>query len=721
MAIAKKTNLNVWVPVKSLLCCAVVSTSAVAQQAESDAQATPAARSIESVVVAGSRLPASIRTMPQSVQLIDSEDISKQLAVASSMGDILANLVPGISRGSNTGVNTYTSVRGRKPVFLVDGAPLTSTLNDTGREMSLIDPEVIERIEVIPGSSALYGNSAGAGFINYVTKKGAPGALNMRTDVGTDVSTSQFSAQGSTSSLRQSLSGTVGQFDYRVVGMYKRINDFVDANGKVIPPQLGSGIQDSDIKSVLVKVGYTFGKQRVEGSINSYSQVADIKWAVKNGNILLGIPASAVKAVAQPGQVPEENKSTVGNLVYSNAAIFGSKSSFKAQAYYIDTSSWFQYVANRFPLFPEAPNGQTGNVTKKSGARFDMSTPLNTLLPLNGSVLWGLDLMRDKTTIPLVDGRQFGIPQTLKSVAGFVQVQFSPWENWKFSAGLRREESKVEVSDFLSLFTKAKITGGTLDFATTPKNAGAVYSVNKMVDLYAGFSQGFDIQQTSQNFRAWPVNIDLTKTKPPANVIDSYEAGVRFHGDDVRASLGVYQLKSSNGVSYVYNATSPLEPRAVVAPDRVSGVEIMADYTGIEHWALGMTFAKSRGYADMNGDGIFEAPLQNRRIPPASVTAHAEYEFSAGSFVRLQALYSGSRNEFPNTVPGRFHEGKINPFTTVDLSARLALAKNVDLSLGIRNLLNRDYFTNYSEGFNSNDNYLKAPGRSVSVRVGVNY
>lgn len=710
-----------WVAVQSALCCAAVTGSAFAQQAETAPAEPPATPKIESVVVAGTRLPASIRSMPQSVQLIDSADISKQLAVAPNMADILGNLVPGISRGTNTGVNTYTSVRGRKPVFLVDGAPITSTLNDTAREVGLIDPDAVERIEVIPGSSALYGNSAGAGFINYVTKAGARAPLEMRTDIGADVSTSPLSADGSSPSVRHSMSGTVGKLDYRVVAMVKKIGDYYDADGNVIPPQPGSGIQNSTVKSLMAKLGYSIGRHRFEASANSYSQVADIEWMLVNGNIAQGIAATAVKAVPRPGQVPEENKSTVANLVYSTPALFGTTSSFRAQAYYVDTKSWFQYALKRFPRYPEAPNGQSGNITKKTGARFDVNTPLRTVLPMDGSILWGVDVLRDDTEIPLVDGRAFGIPQVLTSVAGFVQLQLRPFENWKVSAGLRRESSELDVGDYTSLFTRARITGGTLDFTTTPKNAGVVYSVTKTVDLYGGFSQGFDIQQTSQNFRAWPVDINLTKVKPPANVIDSYEGGIRYHGAAVRASLGIYQLKSSNGISYVFNAATPLEPRATVAPDKVEGVELMADYTGIESWTLGMTYAKSRGHADMNGDGVYELPLQNRRIPPASLTAYADYEFAPGAFVRVQGLYSGNRNEFPNTVPGRFHEGKVNDFFTLDVSARMPLAKNIDLTLGVRNLLNRDYFTNYSEGFNSNDNYLKAPGRTVSARVAFTY
>lgn len=692
--------------------CAAMGGTALAQESSP---------SRETITVSGSRLPASVRAMPQSVQIIDEEELEKQSLVAPNMADILQNLVPGISRATNTAVNTYTSVRGRKPVILIDGAPITSTLNDTAREINLIDPDSIRRVEVIPGSSALYGNSAGAGFINYVTKTGEAGR-RMRTEVGAEASLTEITGDGISPFGRQTFGGLTGAADYRFTGMYKRVENFYDAEGNVIPPQLGSALQNSTIKSAMGKVGYNFARgQRLEGSLNYYDQEAEIKWAVRNGNIAQGIPATAVAAALRPGEIPEQHKATVGNLVYSNASLASTSTSFRAQGYFVDTESWFQYAVNRFPLFPEAPNGQSGNRTKKTGARFDFNTPMRALLPFDGTVLWGLDLMRDDTKIPMVDGRQFGIPQVLESVAGFVQVQARPIEPLQLSAGIRHEKSDLEVDDFFSLFTRARITGGTLKFSTTPKNIGAVYSVTKALDLYAGFSQGFDIQQTSQNFRAWPRDINLAATKPPANVIDSYETGIRFSAAGLRATLGYYRIESSNGVSYSFNAATPNEPRAVVAPDKVTGWEATVDYVGFENIRLGATYARSKGYSDNDNDGSFETPLQNRRIAPPSYTAYGEYEFLNGTLLRVQALHSGERNAFPKTTPGRFHEGKVNSWTTVDVIARFALRKNIELSAGIRNLFNEDYYTNYSEGFNTNDNYLKAPGRTLTVRFALNY
>lgn len=685
------------------------------------AQQETGASAEQTVTVSGSRLPSTLRAMPQSVQLIDAEDIERQKLVAPNMAEVLANLVPGISRSTNTAVSTYTAIRGRKPVFLIDGVLVTSTLNDTAREMNLIDPDSIARIEVVPGASALYGNSAGAGFINYVTKTGSGNGLHLRSELGADASLTEFKGDGVSPYFRQTLSGTGGGLDYRATAMVKRVNDYYDADGKVIAPQLGSAIQNSDVLTAMAKVGYTFGRRRIEGSFSYYAQEADIKWAVRNGDIRQGLPATAVPAVARPGQVPEEHKALVANLVYSDAALMGSSTSLRTQLYYVDTESWFQYAVNRFPLFPQAPNGQSGNFTTKHGLRVDLNTPMKALLPMDGSILWGVDYMKDDTKIPLVDGRQFGIPQVMTATAAFVQVQVTPFEQLRLSAGIRHERSDLDVRDLHSLFTGAQITGGLLKFRTTPKNVGAVYALTKQLDAYAGFSQGFDIQQTSQNFRAWPVDIRLTDTKPPANVIDSQEAGLRLRGADYRATLGYYRMESSNGISYVFNAASPNEPRAVVAPDKVSGWEATFSYTGIDNWTFGGSYARSWGYSDNDNNGSFETPLQNRRVPPPSATLYAETELAEGSFVRVQALWSGSRNAFPNTVPGRFHEGRVNAWTTVDVAARFKLAKNMELGMGVRNLFNKDYYTNYSEGFNTNDNYLKAPGRTLNLRFAIDY
>lgn len=697
--------------------------SAQAHAAEEPGDITSSDAGAEAIIVTGSRLPASLRTMPQSVDIFSAVDISKQLATTNNLEQVLSNLVPGLSRSTNSSVTTYLSLRGRKPVFFVDGVPITSTLNDTGRELRLIDPELIGRIEVVRGSSALYGNSAGAGFINYITKNGDPGPLTARTELGLSLSTEHL-GDSLRPSIRQSFSGSSGDFDYRVGGYYEKINSFFDADGNRIPPPEGAALQDSRILSGYGKLGYSTGDQRIEMLLNYYEQKAALKYRAVPGNILQGIPASAVPTTPQPGEVPQINRNLTASLAYSDSSAFGTDNSLRIQGYYLESYSIFQYAVNRFPrVVPlgQSPNGQSANDTKKYGARIDVNTPLDSLVGIDGEILWGVDYLHDDTKIPLVDGRQFGIPQVQESYAGFAQIQIKPVHFLSISAGIRHEKATVEVADFFSLFTLANITGGKLKYSTTPINAGVVVSLTDSFDLFGGFSQGFDIQQTSQNFRAWPQDIDLTQIQPPPNVIDSFEAGARYKGHGITASASAFLTKSSDGVSYAFNAAAPNEPQARVAPDRVSGFEVTFDYAGIQSWAFGGSFAFLEGKSDNDNNGSYETPLPNRRIPPRTAAAYVEHQFAEGSYVRLQGQYSGSRNKFPNTTPGRFHEGPINSYFQLDLSSKYNLGKMGEVSFGIENLLNDDHFTNYSEGFNTNANYLKASGRTAMLRYSIRY
>lgn len=62
-------------------------------------------------------------------------------------------------------------MRGRSVLVLIDGIPQSTPLRAGGRDIRSIDPSVIERVEVIKGATAIYGNGAEGGLINYITKR----------------------------------------------------------------------------------------------------------------------------------------------------------------------------------------------------------------------------------------------------------------------------------------------------------------------------------------------------------------------------------------------------------------------------------------------------------------------------------------------------------------------------------------------------------------------
>lgn len=666
----------------------------------------------ETVMVIGSRLPTQLESMPISVNVIDSEQIERQLGVTQDLQAILAQLVPGLSLSNQATINTYTSLRGRKPVILVDGIPVTSTLNDVSRELSELDASTIERIEVVRGSSALYGNSAGAGFINYVTRHGRSGEAEILTEasLGASLTHASDSAQPS---ARLGISGGGDGWDYLAHVYYGENNSFFDANGERIPPQ-PDGVSDSTFHSFFGKVGAALGDGRIEGSLSYYKHEQEAKYQLIPGNILTGRPTTTRRAGLMPGEEPRSNESLIANIAYLNPDVWGNE--LKVQGFYLDTESVFQFVANRFPLTP-LPNGQSMNVTKKFGVRLDLSRALH-LGDASGTLLYGLDFLRDDTEAPLTDGRAFGLPQLLESYAGFVQAQVDVTPRWSVTGGVRHERADLTIDDFQSLFTLRHVIGATLDYDATPVNLGTVFKLTDAWNVFVGYSQGFEVQQFSFLWRDTPQDIDLrnTTTRPKPNLMDSYEAGLRFDNGSVRAELAVFYVDSSNGVSYVLNPANPTDAATVRAPDYVKGAELSVDWSLTPQWRVGGSASYMEGESDPNNDGNYDVPLQNRRIPPTKLTAFVDHDITERWFVRLQGVWWDGRNEFPASVGlQRFHEGRVSSNALFDLLTTYQFPSS-RLSLGINNLLNNDYYTTYSEGFNRNDTYNKATGATAMLR-----
>lgn len=103
---------------------------------------------------------------------LDAEELSK--AVALSLAEIL-EWAPGVqvTRYGSSAQGAYASIRGsssEQVLVLLNGKRLNSAQGG-GVDLSRIDPETVERVEVIRGgASARYGENALGGVINIVTK-----------------------------------------------------------------------------------------------------------------------------------------------------------------------------------------------------------------------------------------------------------------------------------------------------------------------------------------------------------------------------------------------------------------------------------------------------------------------------------------------------------------------------------------------------------------------
>lgn len=682
------------------------------------AEAEPA--ELDEVVVTGSRLSDTIRTFPGSFSVVGEKDIAEQLAVTRDIASVLAFSVPGLAQSSGTAANVEQSLRGRVVRIFIDGIPISNPLRDAGRDVRLIAPTALERIEVIRGASALYGQGGAGGVINYITKRGArDDSWRYRTEVGTSLSFTH----GSDSAhpiIFQGAAGGLGPFDVNLNATYEQVNSVFDANGERLPPDphLFGGIAESDIYNLFGKVGYSFGRQRLELMVNTYDQTQSTDYVLLPGNIARGVPTSSRPGAQDPRALDQANRALVSYLAYAHEDVLGS--ALRTQIYHVENHAIFGFEPARLG------GTQTTIDSRKVGLQTDLRTSLDRLGLSRGLLLWGADINRDVTEQPLLpltdlpeNGRTFSPPLKQMNYAMFAQLELPVTERLTLRAGLRHDVFRLEAKSFVAGLTGVRVQGGDLEYSATPLNIGGTFQATDTLQFFGGFSQGFSVPDIGSPLRNARFTT-IAALKPEASLVDSYEFGVRGSVSGIRFTAAYFMSTSDRGTDFVINPSSPTEALTIREKERVEGFEIALDGRIGEDTRWGGNFSWSEGERDANGDGEVETPLSGRRIAPEQLNVFVEHDLTPDWMVRGQLVHTGARNEFPNAPVGSFFMGRVEPTTRVDVSTQVELGR-VDLSLGVSNLLNDDYFPVTSQMLNRNERYSKAEGRTLFVRLGIDY
>ncbi|MEA4904673.1 MAG: TonB-dependent receptor plug domain-containing protein, partial [Petrimonas sp.] len=149
------------------------------------------AETLSEVVVTALGIGREEKSLGYSVGKLGSEEISK--VVHENVLTSMAGKVTGVTINSTGGTGSTVSmvIRGatsmstdNQPLFVIDGVPMTSSVNnvggfgkdnlvDYGNAISDIDPESIESVSILkgPSAAALYGTRAGNGVVLITTKK----------------------------------------------------------------------------------------------------------------------------------------------------------------------------------------------------------------------------------------------------------------------------------------------------------------------------------------------------------------------------------------------------------------------------------------------------------------------------------------------------------------------------------------------------------------------
>jgi iron complex outermembrane receptor protein len=665
----------------------------------------------EEIEVRADRLPSKLIAIPHSVTVVGQAEIEEQSAITVDLARVLAQQVPGLGVSSIALSNFGQSMRGRTPTILVDGVPISTPLRDGARDFRVVAPSALERVEVIRGSTAAYGQGGAGGLINYITRRPGAGKASFHLATGFGSSLTHTGDSGRYL-VEGGVSAKHGKFDYLLSADYERLSSLFDAEGDRIPPdpQGQGGLSDTDSFNGLGKLGFDLdANQRVELGLNYYKSEQDTGFVKVNG--VFGVrKATAVPGREDPRARNKGLTNTAGTLRYSHKDVFGSD--LTLLGLYGDYDSIFVFSTATFPpLVPGGPLGaQSQIVADKKGVRLDIVTPLK--LARSSTLLWGLDWLNDKTIQNLVDGRDWTPPMDLNSYAAFAQMEVNASSRLTLRGGARYEYLDLGI-DSWTLIQGPRIgrvaEGGTLIYDKVVFNGGAVVSLVDRTQLYAGFSQGFspaDIGRVLRN-----ANITSVATyKPGAATIDNYEIGLRTSVGRARAAIAGFVAKSDLGSQY--NADTFAIERA---KEKVHGAEATLDVELSKTWRSGATFSWADGERDANRDGVLDEPLDTTRIGPVKLTGYLDWRGGSGWLARLQGLYAFAQNRFPLQPRPAFGRNRQSEFLLLDLLVSAPLWRG-NLTLGMENVLNYDHYAPASERSGTAQNYSKAPGRTAVVK-----
>ncbi|HBD19296.1 MAG TPA: TonB-dependent receptor [Arenimonas sp.] len=660
-----------------------------------------------------SRLPWSEAALPNTITVIDRAQLEQQLALTNDLSQVLANLIPAFAPSRQKMTSFGESLRGRQPLYMVDGVPQSTPLRDGSRDAHTIDPAMVERIEVIHGANALQGLGASGGIINIITKRAPREDGDTWHDVSLGASTALPGEDDATGTRASWLFGTrrgavdfVGGASHATEGLH------YDGDGRALAVNGVQGdLMDSKSTNLFAKLGFDLGgDRRLQLTASHYALDGDGDYVSVPGSIATGTTATSVRGDLPLD--PPRNRSTQVAADYTDRDLAGGY--LQAQLYWVDfaarygSSPWVDFFRNEPGSIWQ---DQSQNVSEKFGGKFSWSRADLFGLPLQATL--GLDLAQDTTYQELLEAGLDWVPETTyRSTSPFVQLQYAVGD-LSLVGGLRHERGELDVDDYVTLpvYGTQAVEGGNPETRETLPNAGFVWQATDALAFYGSYAEGYTVADIGRVLRA--INrpgqsvenlVDLSPV-----VADNRELGLDYDDGRWTAHLAAYWSDSDLGSLLVYD---PVADNYNVSRQKteIRGVEGNVALRFGDGDRVGLAYAETEGRYDRNQDGAVDTDLEGINISPDRATLFWERAWTEGVATRLQASHAFDRDfeRFGSRV------ASFDGYTTLDLQARFALPLGT-LSVGLENLLGEQYVTYYSQTTPSNDDYVAGRGRVLSL------
>jgi iron complex outermembrane receptor protein len=688
------------------LSAALLVAPAIAHAADGDGEGAE-------IVVTAARTNLPVTALPLTADVTDSETLQRQLQISGSVVDAVAALTPSFSPSRQKLTGQGETLRGRSPLFAIDGIPQTAPLRDGSRDGFTIDPFFIDRVELILGSNALQGIGGTGGVINQVTVSApAKDGWSART-ILQGTAENGWRGDGFGGKTGALIANRSGAFDIVVGAAFERRGVFRDAQERRIAPDGTQGdLMDANSFGLFAKAGVALGEGvRLELMGQRFDLQGDGDLIPVNGNRQTGLPSTGVPGVV-PGAAPENLAETLSLTLTADALAGGA---LRVRGFWNRTADI--YGGGVFADFQDpaiAPVGtlfdQSQNISRKWGVNASWERgfgPLNLVL--------GIDLLNDSTVQKLAATDRAWVPPTdFRSIAPFTQANLKLFDGkLRLAGGLRWENVRIDIPDYQTLwfYGPQQVGGGTPSFDRLLPNGGIVFEPSPGIRAYASYAQGYTVADVGRITRAIRnPDVDLDSFLDIAPVIaDNREVGIEVKRGPIEASATYYWSDSDRGQLLVLVGDVFEVQRQRI---EIQGLELnLSTATPIKGLRLGVGYAHLNGRVDTNSDGNVDADLDGANIGPDRLNLSADWAIGPVA-LRLQ-----SRTHFSRRFAGGDPRNDFGGYHLLD-GAVAVQTKWGQVSLSAQNLLNRQYIDYNSDTQRPADNLRFFAGRGRSITLG---
>lgn len=673
---------------------------------------------LDEVKVTAGRVEQELMDVNMSVSVITQEEIRR--SSARNVGELLED-IPGVRINNDGGQGMKRiKIRGEdafRTLVMIDGQKVSEHKSMSGSPM-LIDPSMIERIEVIKGpASVLYGSDAIGGAINIITKKGGTKPIEGEVSVGMNTSASGKNASGS-------IYGGIDGWKYR-------LSASIEDNDNLKTPKGEMENTYFTARSVSGFLSYDFTPDATVGASLDYYDLEFGSSDVNTPGFAVDVPKWTRFKAAAFG----EFKNITSSFVRLRTDIFYQKS--KKDMTNTVPGVWTQGEVDTFKAmgFEEAflnrVGVQAGNAyvlqphASNDMNQYGFSIQADWQIGDRNYLIAGYEISYDDLNahswntgtnvmpMMLTDKNYDGYQMT-NAVYASMETLLSA--NLTLTYGARYTWVKTDmdsINNKMGTKTSGEGSDGKIVF-----NAGVLWHGTDNLTLRASYAQGYRspilqelyIDTSMGSTGTTYANPDL---KPETS--DNFEIGARWNSTGLSADLAIFYSTADDYIATLYNAQKRGYQYNNVAEAKTFGVELTSSVriaeTGFEPY-LTATWMR-RQYQNGNGFSTYDTatPEFMLRYGVRWSGMYAGLGLRADAFARSQ-----TEIEYDDGVQSATDSSsyRLGGYTTLNLTAGVDFGprRQYSFDLGLYNIFDKGYQEQTS---------IYEPGRYFVAKLGARF